>query len=61
MRRRLTLARAASQQQNTKDLIRREKNAGLNEDETSELDYFLKMEHLMRLAKVRARTFCPNE
>ena len=43
------------------DLIRREKTGGLSPDETSELDYFLKMEHLMRLAKARARTFCPDE
>jgi hypothetical protein len=43
------------------DLIRREKAAGLNADETSELDDFLKLEHLMRLAKARARTFCPDE
>jgi hypothetical protein len=43
------------------DLIEREKTAGLSAEETSELDYFLKMEHLMRLAKARARTFCPNE
>jgi hypothetical protein len=43
------------------DLIAREKTTGLSADETSELDYFLKMEHLMRLAKARARVFCPNE
>jgi hypothetical protein len=43
------------------DLIEREKTTGLSAEETSELDYFLKMEHLMRLAKARARTFCPNE
>ncbi len=43
------------------DLIRREKTAGLSPDETSELDYFLKMEHLMRLAKARARTFGCDE
>ena len=43
------------------DLIHREKTIGLSADETSELDSFLKMEHLMRLAKARARTFCSNE
>ena len=43
------------------DLIRREESVGLGADETSELDYFLKMEHLMRLAKARARTFCSDE
>jgi hypothetical protein len=43
------------------DLIRREKTTGLSADETSELDSFLKMEHLMRLAKARARTLCGDE
>ena len=43
------------------DLIEREKTVGLSAEETSELEYFLKMEHLTRLAKARARTFCPNE
>ena len=43
------------------DLIEREKTTGLSAEETSELDYFLKMEHLMRLAKARARAYCPNE
>lgn len=39
------------------DLIYREKNAGLTLDEKSELDYCLQLEHIMRLAKVRARQF----
>lgn len=43
------------------DLIDREKTAGLSPDETSELDSFLKLEHLMRLAKARAQTFCCDE
>ena len=42
-------------------LIDCEKTAGLSPDETSELDSFLKLEHLMRLAKARARTFCHDE
>lgn len=40
------------------DLIHKEKTGGLSPDESSELDHFLKLEHLMRLAKARARTFC---
>jgi hypothetical protein len=47
--------------QRVAELIHREKTGGLSEEETSELDYFLKMEHLMRLAKARARTFCSHE
>ena len=38
------------------DLIRKEKAGGLTPDEALELDYFLKLEHVMRLAKARART-----
>jgi hypothetical protein len=40
------------------DLIRKEKTVGLTGDEASELDHFLKAEHLMRLAKARARVLC---
>ena len=37
------------------DLIYREKTEGLSEDEKSELDLYLQLEHIMRLAKARAR------
>ena len=40
------------------DLIHKEKASGLTPDESSELDHFIKLEHLMRLAKARARTLC---
>jgi hypothetical protein len=43
--------------QRVSDLIEREKLAGLNKDETSELDYYMKIEHLMRMAKIKARKF----
>jgi hypothetical protein len=36
------------------DLIFREKTEGLPEDEKSELDHCLQIEHLLRLTKVRA-------
>ncbi len=36
-------------------LIEREKTTGLTPDETSELGHYLQLEHLMRLAKARAR------
>lgn len=38
------------------DLIHREKTSGLTTDEASELDHYLKLEHIMRLAKGRARS-----
>jgi len=40
------------------DLIHREKTAGLTGEETAELEHFLQLEHLMRLAKARARILC---
>jgi hypothetical protein len=36
-------------------LIEREKAAGLADDDARELDHFLTIEHLMRLAKAKAR------
>lgn len=43
------------------DLLAREKNGELTPSEKSELDHYLQIEHLMRLAKARARDFLPNE
>jgi len=43
------------------DLIEREKTEELSIEETVELDDYLKLEHLMRMAKVRARHFLKNE
>lgn len=37
------------------DLIRRQKANSLSADETAELNHFLQIEHVMRLAKARAR------
>lgn len=37
------------------DLIRREKDEALDPDEISELEHHLQLEHIMRLAKSRAR------
>ena len=43
------------------DLIYREKTASLSPDEESELDHYLQLEHLMRLARARARRYIANE
>lgn len=40
------------------ELINKEKQAGLSPEEASELDHFMKIEHLMRLAKARAKGLC---
>lgn len=39
------------------DLILREKTEGLPVDERSELDHYVQIEHLMRLAKGRAHLY----
>jgi hypothetical protein len=43
------------------DLLRRHKTATLSADESSELDHYLHIEHLMRLAKARARRHVHDE
>jgi hypothetical protein len=43
------------------ELIHREKTTGLTPEETSELNHYLELEHVMRLAKARARSFCSDE
>jgi hypothetical protein len=42
-------------------LIYREKTTGLSADEKSELEHYMQLEHLMRLAKARARKHLVNE
>ena len=48
-------------QQRLDDLLTREKDDALSAEETSELDHYLQLEHLMRLAKARARDFLSND
>lgn len=43
------------------DLISREKSLGLSTDEKSELDHYMQLEHLMRLAKARAHKYIAHE
>jgi len=43
------------------DLIHREKTTRLSSEESSELTQYLQLEHLMRLAKARARAHLPDE
>lgn len=47
--------------QRVMDLIDREKTASLSPEEKSELDHYLQLEHLMRLAKARARRYVLDE
>ena len=50
-----------SSQERISDLLSREKDGELSSAEKLELDHYLQIEHLMRLAKARARDFLPNE
>ena len=43
------------------DLIHREKTTGLSPDEKSELEHYMQLEHLMRLAKARARQYVGSD
>ena len=43
------------------DLIEREKSDGLSPEEKAELDHYLELEHIMRLAKARARQRLAHE
>lgn len=42
-------------------LVAREKTGGLTADEKSELDHYLQLEHIMRLAKARAQQYLPSK
>jgi hypothetical protein len=48
---------SAAARKRVADLLEREKEAGLAPDEQSELDHYLQLEHLMRLAKASARRY----
>ena len=43
------------------ELIFREKNDGISSEEKSELDHYLILEHLLRLAKARAYDFIQED
>lgn len=42
------------------DLVAREKGATLTVEEKSELDHYVQLEHIMRLAKARAQQYLPS-
>ena len=52
---------SAAVEERVADLIRREKADALSLDEKAELDHYMQLEHLMRLAKARARIHITNE
>jgi len=59
----VTFQPSADAKARVEDLIRLEKNSGLSVEERTELDYYMQLEHIMRLAKARARRlirYCPK-
>ncbi|MEK7257025.1 MAG: hypothetical protein AAB316_19885 [Bacteroidota bacterium] len=51
----LTLKPSSKVQSRLEELIAKKKRAGISEDEQYELDRYLALEHLIALAKARAR------
>ena len=52
---------SAATKERVADLIDREKSNGLLAEEKSELDHYMQLEHLLRLAKARAHQHVANE
>ena len=42
------------------ELIEREKEEGLSPEEAAELDHFMELEHILRMAKAKARQILPR-
>jgi hypothetical protein len=57
----LTFRPSEETRQRVSDLIEREKNEGISEDEKRELEYYMQLEHLMRMAKIFARKYAENK
>ena len=47
--------------QRVSDLIEREKTQEISDEEKTELDHYMQLEHLMRMAKIFARKYATNE
>ena len=48
-------------QERVEELLRREKADGLTPEDSAELSHYLQLEHLMRMAKARAREHFAHE
>ena len=46
---------SSESQQRLAELIEREKGNGLSAEERAELDHFMELEHILRMAKAKAR------
>jgi hypothetical protein len=52
---------SAATKSRVSELINQEKTTGLSSEDKSELDNYMQLEHLMRLAKARAHELVANE
>jgi hypothetical protein len=57
----LTFRPSEETRQRVSDLIEREKTEGISDEEKRELDYYMQLEHLMRMAKIFARKYAENK
>ena len=57
----ITYQPSEATKQRVADLIYREKTNGLSSEEKSELDHYMQLEHIMRLAKAKARKYTRHE
>ena len=57
----ITFRPSEETKQRVSDLIEREKNEGISQEEKRELDYYMQLEHLMRMAKIFARKYAENK
>jgi hypothetical protein len=51
---------SAAAQRRVQDLIEREREARLTPEEAAELGHFLELEHILRMAKAKARLILAN-
>ena len=57
----LTFRPSEETRQRVSDLIEREKTEGISDEEKRELDYYMQLEHLMRMAKIFALKYAENK
>jgi len=57
----LTFRPSNETRQRVSELIEREKDNGISDEEKRELDYYMQLEHLMRMAKIYARKYTMSE
>ncbi len=50
-----------SAQRRVAELIERERNSQLTAEETAELNHFLELEHILRMAKAKGRLFLADQ